>query len=193
MPDTDASRYDPSFYSPAEAEAELGIDSGGMSTLDALRAAVAAEAAAIAEAELADPVVLYSPGEHIRLVCDRNLNAEQIKKARLAAIPRSARRQPMSAAAESKLQESIFFARLIAGQTREIWLKNGEEKYTQVVTEGREPADFTDPRLLLSFGATEGWYAVQQIFVKDNHLFVAAQQLLDGCGWGDPDDAGDPL
>lgn len=163
---------------------------GGPSTLDMLRAAADQEAAALAEEEEREPIVLYSPGKTIRLVCEHIHAQKQIQSAQRAALPKAERRK----AQPSLLQMDItaVHARLISEQALRVeLLRDSDGAYATVTGTDNEPLDFTDPQLLTSFGTADALAAVRRIFVRDNFLLQAGQQLLDESGWGDALGEGD--
>lgn len=187
-------RYDPLGGDTPTQHHDLSGDreepnaAAGPSSLEMLRAAADAEAAAIAEEEAAAPVELLSPGGAIKLICACDITQKQLQVAQNAALPKKELRKPVPRM--GLMDTTTVHARLIAEQTREVWV-NGKR------VDGPDgPLDFTSPKLLAEFNTADGPTAVRRIFGNRDHFLLAAgQDLLDGSGWGDggmDGDDGDP-
>lgn len=185
MPDTRYDPHDSETTTGTRHHALSGEPKKTASTLEVLRQLAEQEAAEVAEAEKRAPIKLLSPGAHIKLVCDPVMSEKQIRTAQMAALPKSERQKPLPRM--STMNVPLVHARLIAGQTREVWIRNGSAEYAQVCAPNGEPLDFTDPHLLASFGTADAAAAVRTIFVRDHYLLAAGQDLIDGSGWGEKD------
>jgi len=155
------------------------------STLDDLRAALAASEQA---AEEAFPThVLYGPGKFIRITCSTELDHDDWKRIQMAAIPQQYRgnRRRGGIPDVRKLNEAVAWANLIGQQAVEVAIRVGDTDEYKPIEHTGDDGPFSDPKLLAQFGAAEPGVAVRNIFVKDPFLLHAGTELQNACGYGE--------
>jgi hypothetical protein len=183
----DDTRYDPQENLPPRHHdlSEPDTPPPGTSSLELLRHAADSVAADVAlEFE---PVALYSPGERIKLICDVSMTREQIDAARDATLSRAERRKPLHKRTEQP-DPAAALARLIAEQTREIWILDDDGRYKRINGDRGEPLAFDDPYLLATFGTADASAAVRRIFGGDNsepYIIHRGGELMDAGGWSE--------
>ncbi len=168
----------------ATPDAVAARDSGPMSTLEELRAAVG-QVAEVVEHEFPD-LVLYSPGEVIRLTCTTEVEHAAWKAIQIAAMPPAYRRKRIPD--PRKIDEVRAFADLIGEHTTEIALRCGDGTYKPL------GGTFDDVAVLGAFGVAEAPLAVLKIFGgSDAYLLHAGRELVEAAGLGErrPGEAGD--
>jgi hypothetical protein len=127
---------------------------------------------------------VYTPTEHIRLVCRGNIDGREIQRWNRKALPPVARKasNPSAFDADSRVLYSTVLSETC--ERVEVLGRTGEWRVVEDAVE-HTALTFKDPALLNAFGSLEATGAIKKMFVLDSAITKAGQAVLEGAGWAE--------